>query len=243
MRIGLFSDIHANAEALEAVLEDMGTQSVDTRLCLGDIVGYGADPEACLDMVRELACPTLLGNHDFNAVEDEGLERVNSMALKTILFARKRLNEEQRGYLRRLPLTLEVHGVTLVHASLCQPENWYYVSDAGEALDHFVRQTTRIAFCGHTHVPMLWHMNDGQGVHSRPGRETIEIPAEGRVLINVGSVGMPRDGDWMACYAIFDPDAGTITWRRVKYRIGEAQRKIRAASLPLAVARRLAMGC
>ncbi len=243
MRIGIFSDIHANAEALEAVLDDMDSQALDARVCLGDLVGYGADPETCVDMVRGLECPTLLGNHDFNAVEDEGLERVNSMALKTILYARKRLNEGQRQYLRALPLTLDAHGATFVHASLCQPANWYYVSDAGEAIDHFVKQSTRVGFCGHTHVPMLWHMNDGHCVHSRPGRESLMLPEEGRVLINVGSVGMPRDGEWMACYTIYEPEPARVSWRRVKYRIGEAQRKIRAASLPLAVARRLAMGC
>jgi len=243
MRIGLFSDIHSNAEALEAVLDDMRDQGITERVCLGDIVGYGADPEVSLDMVRDLGCPTLMGNHDFNAVHDDGLERVNHMALKTILFARKRLNEDQRNHLRSLPFTLQAHGVTYVHASLCQPENWYYVSDAGEAVDHFAKQTTRIGFCGHTHVPMLWHMDDGRAITSRPGRDTIQLPETGRVLLNVGSVGMPRDGEWMACYAIFEPEADRVTWRRVKYRIGEAQRKIRAAALPLAVARRLAMGC
>ena len=243
MKIAIFSDIHANAEALEAVLEDMENLDVDRRICLGDLVGYGADPDVCVDVVRDLDCPVLMGNHDFNVFEDDGLERVNSMALKTILFARKKLSETQRKYLRGLPLTLDRHGCTFVHASLCQPGNWYYVSDTGEALDHFAGQETELSFCGHTHVPMLWHLDDDGKLEVRRGKGTLEIPSTGRVLVNVGAVGMPRDGDWMACYAIHEVQARRVTFRRVKYRIADAQKKIRAASLPLAVARRLAMGC
>jgi diadenosine tetraphosphatase ApaH/serine/threonine PP2A family protein phosphatase len=239
--VAVFADIHANLEALQAVLADMETLSISTRVCLGDIVGYAANPAECLERVRALDCPVVRGNHDDAAATDIEIENMRESARIGIEFARQQLSAEQRVYLGALPFRTKLGDAQFVHASLSFPRDWLYIMHPDDAEDHFALQTMPLAFCGHTHVPMVWHLNNSGNIKSSRGQGRIELPHGGKTLINVGSVGQPRDRNSAACYVIYHPRERWIEFRRVTYDIATAQEKIRQAGLPSATAERLSL--
>jgi len=239
MRIALFGDIHANYEALEAVLEDAKEQLCDTHICLGDVVGYNANPVECLAKVRDMGCPVIKGNHDEDASGTHPLDSLNPVAAAALMWTREQLNEEQRTWLRRLRMVRQVEDFTVVHSTLDQPANWNYVTNKFDAMSNFSYQFTQVCFHGHTHVPRVFVKT--QRVQEEPA-ESIAVEDGAKYFINVGSVGQPRDGDWRACYAIFDIPTHTIVFRRVEYDLATTQRKILEADLPPMLAERLADG-
>jgi len=239
MRIALFGDIHANLEALEAVLEDASKQSVTDYVCMGDIVGYNADPAACLERVQAMDCPTVKGNHDEDASGSHSLENMNPVAATALEWTRRQLSDEQRQWLRRLRMVRQVADFTVVHSTLDQPSHWNYVTNRFDAMSNFSYQFTQICFHGHTHVPRVYIKNDRVKEETT---DSVMIEDGAKYFINVGSVGQPRDGDWRACYAIYDLDRQLISFRRVEYDIAETQRKIQAAGLPEMLAERIAEG-
>lgn len=239
MRYGIFGDIHGNLEALEAVLDDMQENAVTIPVCLGDIVGYGANPKECLELVRSLECPVVKGNHDEECCDTRHLKDFNQSAAHAILWTRDQLNDEEKDYLRSLKYTRHVDEFTIVHASLDSPESWGYVFSEMDASASFTYQTTPLCFFGHTHVPHIF-MKDTSlrgGFYSK-----IKLQPRRKYMINAGGVGQPRDGDWRAAYAIYDVKANTVTLRRVEYDIVTAQKKILDAGLPPRLAERLAVG-
>jgi predicted phosphodiesterase len=239
MRIALFGDIHANLEALEAVLKDASEQGVTEYVCMGDIVGYNADPSACLEIVRAMNCPTVKGNHDEDASGSHSLESMNPVAAAALEWTRQQLTDEQRQWLARLRMVRQVSDFTVVHSTLDQPANWNYVTNRFDAMSNFSYQFTPICFHGHTHVPRIYMKTDKvQEVFT----DSVAIEDGAKYFINVGSVGQPRDGDWRACYAIFDLEHQTVVFRRVDYDIAETQRKIMAAGLPPMLAERIQEG-
>jgi len=240
--LAIFSDIHSNLEAFQAVLADMKSLGVKPFLCLGDIVGYCANPVQCLKRVRSLGCRVLQGNHDWMTAGDTDLSTVSDTARHGIDFCRRQLSTEERGYLASLPLTGAEGDCEFVHASLEAPADWWYVIDKMDALAHFHYQTQPLCFCGHTHVPFIWHFSKTGTIKGRPGDGRIELPSTGKVLINVGSVGQPRDFRPEACYVICNPAERWVEFRRVPYDLEKAQRKIRRAKLPRFAADRLAIG-
>ena len=239
MRIALFGDIHANLEALEAVLEDAAKQGVTEYVCMGDIVGYNADPAACLERVRAMDCPTVKGNHDEDASGSHSLENMNPVAATALEWTRRQLTDEQRQWLRRLRMVRQVADFTVVHSTLDQPGHWNYVTNRFDAMSNFSYQFTQICFHGHTHVPRVYMKNDR--VHELD-TDSVVIEDGAKYFINVGSVGQPRDGDWRACYAIYDLDQHLVSFRRVDYDIAQTQCKIQAAGLPEMLAERIAEG-
>lgn len=239
MRIALFGDIHANLEALEAVLADAASQDVTDYVCMGDIVGYNADPGACLERVRAMDCPTVKGNHDEDASNTHSLDNLNPVAALALEWTRGQLDENQRQWLRRLRMVRQVSDFTVVHSTLDQPAHWNYVTNRFDAMSNFSYQFTRVCFHGHTHVPRVYVKNDK--VHEVSAGPVV-IEASSKYFINVGSVGQPRDGDWRACYAIYDLDEKLVTFRRVEYDIATTQRKILSAGLPEMLAERIAEG-
>lgn len=240
--IAVFSDVHSNLEALEAVLSDMEKQGARQFFCLGDIVGYSADPVACLERIRALNCPTLRGNHDEAATNDMDVSKMNSSAQAGIEFSREQLSPEQREWLANLPLTLQEQDCQFVHASLDAPDEWWYVLSPEDALLHFNSQTHPLCFCGHTHNPVFWHWNGTGKLSVRHGTGRIPLPPEGKTLINAGSVGQPRDLNPDACYVLFDPSERWVEFRRIPYDISKAKRKIMKAGLPAFSADRLSLG-
>jgi diadenosine tetraphosphatase ApaH/serine/threonine PP2A family protein phosphatase len=238
MIIAILSDIHANLEALEAVVADARGEGADRFACLGDVVGYNADPVACVDLVRALPClPCIRGNHDEMAAGDRALLGINSMAFTAMTWTRLQLDDERRSWLGGLPLFHEEPDAVYVHASLDDPAGWHYVHDAKEAAANFAHQSRRVCFIGHSHQPGGWR-DDGSSVKKGQG-ESFTIADDDRWLVNVGSVGQPRDHDPRASYALYDIEAGTVRLRRVSYDVGAAQAKILAAGLPESLAKRL----
>lgn len=241
MKVALISDIHSNLEALEAVLEDIRKLGIGEVVCLGDIVGYAADPGPCLDLVRELGCPVLMGNHDQEASRSTPLGNYSELAQAGMVYSRAHLDKEQKKWLASRPMKMKLHGATLVHSSLFEPEEWHYVMDNLGAELHFMNQITQVCFYGHTHVPCVWEKKREVTLRLLP--KTVEVGTGPFYLINVGSVGQPRDKNNRACYAIWNPEDQTVLYRRVAYDFETTQKKIRLAGLPKKMGTRLAEGC
>jgi predicted phosphodiesterase len=239
MRTALFGDIHANLEALEAVLADAASQGVTDYVCLGDVVGYNADPAACLNIVRDMGCPTVKGNHDADASENHSLETMNPVAATALQWTREQLDEEQRLWLKRLRMVRQVADYTIVHSTLDQPAHWNYVTNRFDAMSNFSYQFTQLCFHGHTHVPRVYMKSDK--VREVPA-ESVIIEPGAKYFVNIGSVGQPRDGDPRPCYVIYDKDNHLIVFHRVEYDVSKTQAKIIAAGLPKMLAERLAEG-
>jgi predicted phosphodiesterase len=239
MRIALFGDIHANLEALEAVLADAREQHCSDYVCLGDVVGYNANPAECLEIVREMNCPVVKGNHDEDASGDHSLETMNPTAATALMWTREQLNQEQREWLRKMRMVRQVADFTVVHSTLDQPMNWNYVTNRFDAMSNFSYQFTQVCFHGHTHVPRVY-IKDSK-VHE-VAAESVVIEPGAKYFINAGSVGQPRDGDWRSCYAIYDIESRLIVFRRIEYDLAKTQKKILDAGLPPMLAERLADG-
>lgn len=239
MRTAIFGDIHANLEALEAVMADAKLQGVTEFVCLGDVVGYNADPIACLNIIREMNCPTVKGNHDADAADNHSLENMNPVAAFALQWTREQLDEDQRLWLKRLRMVRQVSDYTIVHSTLDQPVNWNYVTNRFDAMSNFSYQFTQLCFHGHTHVPRVYVKTDKV---REVTADSIKIEPTAKYFINAGSVGQPRDGDPRACYAIYDNESKIVVFRRVDYDMATTQQKILAAGLPEMLADRLAEG-
>lgn len=239
MRIALFGDIHANLEALEAVLQDAAKEGCTDYVCMGDIVGYNADPVACLEKVREMGCPVVKGNHDEDASGTHSLESMNPVAASALEWTRAQLSTEQRDWLRNLRMVRQVENFTVVHSTLDQPQAWNYVTNKFDAMSNFSYQFTSLCFHGHTHVPRIFARNSRV---TEVEADTVVLEPGTKYFINTGSVGQPRDGDWRACYLSYDIPSSLVRIHRVEYDFAATQEKIRAAGLPGSLAERLAEG-
>ena len=239
MRFAIFSDLHANLEATETVLADAHERECTHFVCLGDLVGYNANPHECVEIVRELDCPCVKGNHDEQASLDESSRDFNELAEEAINWTRANLTEDDRQWLADLRLTRQVRDFTIVHATLDTPHKWGYVFNQLDAAASFNYQYTNICFYGHTHAPRAY-IRDAS-VKSQV-LDKLSIDAGKKYFVNVGSVGQPRDGDWHAAYCIYTPDEQLVELRRIEYDIWTAQDKIVEAGLPQRLADRLALG-
>ncbi len=239
MKYAIIADIHANLDAFQVVLDDIKGQNCTHVACLGDVVGYNANPKECLDIVRGMNIPCVKGNHDEYCSSDEHLEGFNPHAAEAVNWTRQQLNTEDRQWLRDLKYLRLVASFSIVHATLDMPQRWGYVFDKLAAAASFTYQNTSVCFFGHTHVPVAFIRDSvvRGGTYSKfkvePGR---------KYFINVGSVGQPRDGCPKAKYVVYDMDEGTIELRKLDYDIAAAQKKILDAGLPPRLAERLAFG-
>jgi predicted phosphodiesterase len=239
MRFAIFGDIHANLEALEAVLADAHAMECTHYVCLGDVVGYNANPHECCEIVRSLECPVVKGNHDEVASIEEDLDGFNPLAEEAIAWTRENLTVEDKEWLRELRLVRQVRDFTIVHATLDTPHKWGYVFNQLDAGASFNYQHTGLCFYGHTHAPRVYVRDNG--VRSLVF-DKLRIEQGKKYFVNVGSVGQPRDGDWHASYGIYNVDQQFVELRRLEYDIYKAQDKIVAAGLPQSLADRLALG-
>ena len=238
----VLGDIHANIDALNAVLDDARAQGVTHFVCVGDVVGYNAAPAACIRAVRdELGCPCVRGNHD-HYVSDPGtnLADFHPSAAQVVEWTRSQLAADDVQWLHDLPLQKPVMGFMLVHATLDKPDHWGYVFENQQAEANFSYQYTPLCFHGHTHVPIIYSNEPGGVVHYQPRDFTLELGQ--RLFINVGSVGQPRDGDPRASYVVYDMAARQICFRRVAYDVQTAMARNRLAGLPEKCASRLEIG-
>ena len=238
-KLAVFGDVHGNWEAFSVVLKDAEKHGVDGYVCVGDVVGYNANPAECLNKVRELGCITVRGNHDHYCSHDECLDDFHPLAANVIDWTRHQLDDDQIAYLKGLKLVQRVQGFSVVHSTLDMPEKWGYVFDTLEADANFNYQTTSVCFHGHTHVPVIFEKS-GRVVRSSSPKFKIALGK--KYFINVGSVGQPRDNDPRCSYVIYDLGTKDVEFRRLKYDVKTAQAKIRKVGLPERLAKRLELG-
>ncbi len=241
MRYLIISDIHANLVALETVLAD--APDFDEVWCLGDLVGYGPNPNECIERVRDFAHISLAGNHDWAAMGKLDLRSFNTDARIANMWTRSELTPAALEYLRDLPTHIEVDHFHMAHASPKEPL-WEYILDANVAYANFAHFSAPVCLVGHTHVPLIFELDE-----QRQRCETLIPPfpdpvtlGPRRMIINPGSVGQPRDGDPRASYAILDTENMTWEFRRVAYPVEITQERMRARGLPRRLIERLEMG-
>jgi diadenosine tetraphosphatase ApaH/serine/threonine PP2A family protein phosphatase len=244
--IALLADIHGNREALTACLADAARRNADRYVFLGDLVGYGADPGWVVDRVTEFTgrgAVAILGNHDAAAagVDDSSM---NDTAHQAIEWTRRQLSAAQRGFLENLPVSVEDGARLYVHASAYEPARWHYILDSGAAHKSLAATDAQQTFCGHVHVPALYHLSlTGKLIEFTPPAGTpIPLLQGRRWLAVLGAVGQPRDHNPAACYAMLDDAQNTVTYLRVPYDVASAARKIREAGLPPVLAVRIEQG-
>lgn len=238
----VLGDIHANIDALQAVLEDAAACGVTDYVCVGDVVGYNAAPAECIRIVRdELKCPVVRGNHDhYVSSLDTSLNDFHPSAAQVVEWTRRQLSLSDMQWLVDLPYKRPVMGFMLVHSTLDAPEHWGYVFDNQQAEANFSYQITQLCFHGHTHVPIIYSLEGGVVKHYDPIDFKFEFGQ--KLFVNVGSVGQPRDGDPRASYVIYDQAERTVLFRRVEYDVERAMARNQAAGLPEKCATRLAIG-
>jgi predicted phosphodiesterase len=228
-RYAVLGDIHANLEALSGVLNDARDQQCSHFACVGDVVGYNANPRECLEIVRRMGMTCVKGNHDEYCSSENSLVGLSPRANAATLWTRRQLEPAEKQWLRDLKYSRLVANFSIVHATLDAPQAWGYVFDKLAAAVSFNYQNTSVCFFGHTHVPVVFirDVTIRGGTYSKfkvePGR---------KYLVNVGSVGEPRDGNPSAAYVIYDLCEHSVELRRVPYDVDQTDAKVRAAGLP-----------
>jgi predicted phosphodiesterase len=241
MKLAVISDIHGNLEALDAVLSDCRTRAVDEIICLGDVVGYGADPSACLQRVTQDCALTLMGNHEYAALGLVSGQTMNAAARESMDWTQHQLDERDLAIISDLPLDGRRENLYFVHSSPDEPSKWRYILTSVEAEAAFRKFTGQICFVGHSHLPMIFVISPEGSLRQRIGHDFCP-DEENRYVINVGSVGQPRDNDSRSCYVVYDSAEQTISYCRVSYNIELAQSKMAQARLPQLLIDRLLVG-
>ena len=243
MRYAILSDIHANLPALEAVLAVTRKQAVDSYICTGDVVGYGAQPNECCEAVRDLRALVVRGNHDEAAIKVGKEEWFTPAARACILWTREALTAENREFLEELRPARQIEGTHLCHGSLPDPD--MYTTTTADALQTFAVMEEPCCFLGHTHYAE-WYIYRCDGYlpsqHPRPEGGECTFAEDRLYVVNPGAVGQPRDGNSQASFALWDTEAGRVTIHRISYDVAEAQRRILEAGLPANMAERLRFG-
>lgn len=242
MRYAIFGDIHGNTDALNVVLADMKEQQIDKTICLGDVVGYGAEPVRCLEMVQEMNCDVIAGNHDWAAIERISIDFFNAYAKAAAVWTREQLNADHKEWLANLPLTKTYEHLAVAHGTFHQPEAFNYIQtvfDAQLSFEALGQLGSRLGFLGHSHVPVGFFDSDPITYTLDP---EIPVDVNQTIIINAGSVGQPRDENNKTSYAVYDSEQQTCWIRRLDYDIDAAAAKIREAGLPEILAARLYHG-
>lgn len=243
MRHAIIGDVHANLAAFEAVLEDMEARGgFDELWCLGDLVGYGPDPHACIELLRRYRHICVAGNHDLAAVGRIDASDFNREAALACEWTTRQLSGEDVDYLQGLPLRLERGDFTLVHGSPRQPV-WEYLTSAAAAHDNFPYFGTDYCLVGHSHIPLVFRQGGDGRCYGEQTHSEISLPTKGqRLIVNPGAVGQPRDGDPRAAYAVYHSDSRIVYNYRVTYDVTATQKRMMENKLPLPLVLRLSYG-
>ena len=243
MRTAIISDIHGNLEALSAVLYDIESLNIDEIICLGDIIGYGPNPNECISLVNSKSPVILLGNHDAAVLDPLSTQNFNINAKIAIEWTSKHLTDQSLDSLKNLPMSKVEDNKTFVHATPYEPRMWYYISSVEEALFNFQFFDTTFCFVGHTHIPVTISLDKNNKINvSQDGLLDFSKDTEAHYLINVGSVGQPRDRNPRSSYGILDTDSSIFSLRRVEYDIEKCQAKMKKQKLPEFLISRLTDG-
>ena len=241
MRYAILGDVHANLEALSAVIKQCKNEGARRFFCVGDIVGYGANPSEAIAKFIEVGIVSVAGNHDWAVAGKISTENLNETAAKAAVWTQKKVRPTDVEYLNALALIFKNDDFLMVHGSLNHPQQFHYLTDIEEAADTFYLMDRRVCFVGHTHVPRIF-VRHGERSLLTDTYKPLELRPDFKYIVNVGSVGQPRDGNPHACYCIYDPDLERIEIKRVAYHIHAAQTKIMQAGLPESLGSRLVIG-
>lgn len=240
MRYGIFSDVHSNMEALESVVGFYKNENIDRFIFLGDIIGYGAQPRPVTTLLNSLNPLCIAGNHDWGVCDRLNLDYFNEYAKIAIVWTREKLTKEQIQRLYLLPLIYEEADFICVHSSLIEPEQFHYITDKYDAALNLAVLNKRICFIGHSHRQEFYYRKDNEIIYGH--EDKVDIYPSRKYIVNVGSVGQPRDKDPRSCCCIYDTEDNTVSFRRIKYDIKAAADKILDAGLPHLLASRLYAG-
>lgn len=242
----IISDLHSNLESLERFIQISKTIPHDQKVCLGDIVGYNANPNECVDWVRDNVDVVLAGNHDYAVVGKTDTSYFNPYAYEACMWTREALTEDNIEYLGSLPTQREQNGILWVHSSPFEPNEWHYVNNKYDGEENFPHFKAQWCFLGHSHKPVVLEQHPGGAVEAVYGGAVhhwdYTLKPDCRYIINVGSLGQPRDGIPDPCFVVFDSDKSSVTFRRYEYDLKSTQEKIRANNLPPFLAERLSAG-
>lgn len=241
MKLAIISDIHANLEAFEAVLADIEKRDCEKIYCLGDVVGYGCDPRACVELVEKHCAVKLLGNHDHYSLGLYENDNFNEIAKMSHKWTKSELTDFELTLIENYEMEFFEDSIHFVHASPNGPNKWRYLLSAEDAEAAFVNMDKNICFVGHTHIPTIFIDRANDLPRMKVGHD-ITIDTEQKYIVNVGSVGQPRDNDPDASYVTFDSELGDLFFRRVKYDVEKTQQKMAKAQLPELLIKRIAIG-
>jgi len=241
MRYGFFSDVHSNLEALRAVIEDIEKEKLEKIFFLGDAVGYGPDPNECVELIQKIATKPLMGNHDYAALDMMETSWFNQYAKEAIEWTKEKLNEKNFQILSDYAMDNRFQIFHMVHSTPKDPTSWDYIFDLDEAEENFRFFQTQICLVGHSHRPFIIKKFDGKQCFLHEDA-SVKIEDGFKYLINIGAVGQPRDGDNRACYLIYEDEEKIAQLKRVSYDIKKTQKKMRKAKLPQFLIERLYYG-
>jgi predicted phosphodiesterase len=241
MMYAIFSDIHANMEAFEAVIQDMKRQKVDKNVFLGDIVGYGPNPNECIELLRENCDVIIRGNHDSAVIGNTNTAFFNSYARESVIWTAKVLSKENVAFLKNLKSWSVLEDFQIAHSTPFKPDSWNYLTSLQDAHENYQTLERQVCFIGHSHQPLIIEFVDE--VNVLPIKDLYKTLNKNRkYIINAGSVGQPRDMNPEACYLTFDTKTDTIEYRRVEYNIEKVQKKMKKHELPPYLIDRLSIG-
>lgn len=241
MKIAFISDVHGNLEALTSVRKSLQNKRVDKVLFLGDIVGYGANPNECIEIVRDMSDDILAGNHDWAAIGKSNTDYFNTVAKEAIEWTQDQLTEDNKAFLASQSLIGEMEDFICVHSTPFHPEDWGYIISIADAYESFETFSQSLCFIAHSHNPIVFIKTDTKDIVARKPSQT-KILKGFRYIIDIGSVGQPRDGNPLSCYGIYDTEKKECGLIRVQYAVTRAQEKILGAGLPPFLAERLGFG-
>jgi len=240
MRYGIFSDIHANLEALQAVLLAMKNEHIDQYVCLGDIVGYGANPLECVYLIKNLSAICVAGNHDWAVAGIINTNCFNYCAACAVVWTQNEMPDKEKNFLKNLSLVYANSDFSCTHSSLFEAKAFPYMYDLKTSLKTFSKMHNSICFIGHTHIPQIFCLEEGE-VWIKSDLN-IKLSKNVKYICNIGSVGQPRDGNPQSAYCIYDTKKKLVEIKRISYNIPQAEYKIRKAELPVFFAKRLVQG-
>ncbi|RLD13439.1 metallophosphoesterase [candidate division KSB1 bacterium] len=235
MAIAVISDIHGNLEALSTALSYIDDHGIKEIYCLGDVVGYGPNPNECIEIVRQRCKVVLMGNHDYAAIGQARIEYFNQFAKMATYWTMDRLTKENQDFLKQLPFIYQTDNMIFVHASPSNPSHWYYILSVDDARMEMESFKQNVCFVGHSHVPIVF-------TEDKALKSDVKIEQNKKYIVNVGSIGQPRDGDPRLSFVIFEPGSGELKYIRLNYNVEKTYQKIIKSGLPTFLAERLLKG-
>ena len=236
MAIAILSDIHGNLEALTAIFSYLEKKKINEIYCLGDIVGYGPNPNECVELIAEKCTNAIIGNHDHAALGLTSIEYFNEFAKVSTRWTTNQLSNRSKDYLLSLDFKFATEYFLLVHSSPSDPKSWNYVLTENDAKQEFKHFEQPICFIGHSHFPVVFSKKG----YTRKSK--VRLDDSNKYIVNVGSTGQPRDGDSRACFCLYDREHRKIEYVRIEYDIKTTRDKIVEAGLPMFLADRLKKG-